>query len=147
MKTLTTTAVLAGFLAASAHLSAGALPDDMIIVRDSGDAPAELATKIRTYTEDHEDWLFLTEFPLKAGEVTILKVCYPPMGRDFFAAGLHVSAMLPCGNMAIYEEEGGTRLALLHPRFMTTLYPDPNVERAVATAEPAFQTLLDAILD
>jgi hypothetical protein len=147
MKKLTTTALLAGFLAASAQLSSGTLPDEMFIVRDSGDPPAELAEKIRAYTESHDDWLFLAQFPLKGGEVTILKICYPPMGADFFAAGMHISAMLPCGNMAIYEEDDSTRLSLLHPRFITTLHPDPNLERAVATIEPALHTLLEEILD
>lgn len=41
--------------------------------------------------------------------------------------------------------DGGTKLAMLHPKFMTVLYPDPNLERAVQTVTPLFETMLDEV--
>jgi len=55
--------------------------------------------------------------------------------------------MLPCGHIGLYEEEGATRLSMLHPKFMTTLQPHPSLERAVERAEPAFETLLESVLE
>lgn len=84
---------------------------------------------------------------MAGGAITALKVCYLPIGPDIVDAGLHVGAMLPCGHFGLYEEEGITRLSVLHPKFMTTLQPHPSLERAVEKAEPAFETLLENVLD
>ena len=39
----------------------------MFIIRDTTDSPAELATRVREYAEGRDDWLFLSEHPLKGG--------------------------------------------------------------------------------
>jgi len=56
-------------------------------------------------------------------------------------------AMRSCGHIGLYEEEGTTRLSMLHPKFMTTLQAHPSLERAVERAEPAFETLLENVLE
>jgi hypothetical protein len=147
MKHLRTSLLLAGFLTAFAYTPVATSDDGIFIVRDTTDSPAALAARIRDYAEGHDDWLFLSEYPLKGGEVTILKICYPPIGPDFFQADMKVSAMLPCGNIAIYEEGERTRMSLLHPRFMNELYPDPNLEKVAEKALPAFEAMLDAVFD
>ncbi|WP_006746428.1 DUF302 domain-containing protein [Thioalkalivibrio paradoxus] len=147
MKHLTTSMLVAGCLTAFTHVSVATADDGMFIIRDTTDSPAELAARIRQYAEGHDDWLFLSEHPLKGGEVTIMKICYPPIGPDFFQADMKASAMLPCGNLAIYEEGDITRMSLLHPRFMNELYPDPNLERAGDKALPAFEAMLDTVFD
>lgn len=73
--------------------------------------------------------------------------CYLPLGEHIFAAGMHVSAMMPCGHLAFYEENGQARLSMLNLEFMTTLNPDPNLERAVEIGAPAFAAMLEEVLD
>ncbi|QKT03361.1 DUF302 domain-containing protein [Ectothiorhodospiraceae bacterium 2226] len=119
--------------------------DELFIVHEVAGSPAELAARIQQYATAQEDWIFLAEFPLKGGELTAVKICYLPIGEDIFAAGLHVGAMMPCGHIAVYEEDGTTRMSMLHPRFMTVLHPDPNLARAVERAEPAFEAMLDEL--
>ena len=58
---------------------------------------------------------------------------------------MHVAAMMPCGHIAVYNE-GGTKLAMLHPKFMTALYPDPNLDRAVRTVTPLFEAMIDEVV-
>lgn len=146
MMTLRVTAV-------TATLAICALPalaqdsGDHFIVRDLSVGPKEAATAIRQYVEADEDWLFLAEFPLKGGEVQAMKICYLPIGGDVFEAGLHVAAMMPCGNLAFYEEDGQARLAMLDLDYLTALSPDPNVARAAETAAPAFEEMLATALD
>ena len=125
---------------------AAAEPDDHFIIRDCEQSREQLARSIREFVEADEDWIFLAEFGLAGGAITAVKVCYLPLGPDIVDAGLHVGAMLPCGHIGLYEEDGGTRLSMLHPKFMTTLQPHPSLERAVENAVPAFETLLDAVL-
>jgi len=122
-------------------------PDDHFVVRDSEQTREALAGAIREFVEANDDWVLLAEFGLAGGAITALKVCYLPLGPDILDAGLHVGAMLPCGHIGLYEQEGNTRLSMLHPKFMTTLQPHPSLERAVERAEPAFETLLESVLD
>ncbi|WP_018878458.1 DUF302 domain-containing protein [Thioalkalivibrio sp. ALE28] len=121
-------------------------PDDHFIIRDCEQSREDLARAIREYAENEEDWIFLAEFGLAGGDITALKVCYLPLGPDILDAGLHVGAMMPCGQIGLYEENGNTKLSMLHPKFMTTLQPHPSLERAAKNAEPAFEALLDHAL-
>lgn len=120
--------------------------DDHFIVLESGKTRPDLARSIREYAQTEEDWIFLAEFDLAGGDITALKICYLPIGPDILDAGLHVGAMLPCGHIALYEQEGRTHMSILHPKFMTTLQPHPSLQRAVEKAKPAFESLLEHVL-
>jgi thiosulfate/3-mercaptopyruvate sulfurtransferase len=116
-------------------------PDNFLIYQLNQPA-ATAAQLVREYTESQDDWLFLAEIGLLGGDVTALKICYPAIGSDIVAAGLHTMAMMPCGHLAFYEDDGVPTLSMLDLGFMTELYPDPNLERAVQTARPAFHRML-----
>lgn len=135
-------AALALVLAAGA--ARGAEPNDNFWVRSSPKSPDELVAALKSYAEARK-WLYLATFKIKGGAVTSVKICYPPIGKDIFAAGMHVAAMMPCGHIAVYNE-GGTKLAMLHPKFMTALYPDPNLDRAVRTVTPLFEAMIDEVV-
>ena len=66
-------------------------------------------------------------------------------GKDIFAAGMHVAAMMPCGHIAVYVENGTTKISMLHPKYMTVLYPNGNLDRAVQTVTPLFEVMLDEV--
>ncbi|WP_372611600.1 DUF302 domain-containing protein [Aquicoccus sp.] len=131
-------------LATAVALAAGtAAANEMFLTHALDMERAEAVAAVRDHVEAEEDWLFLAEFGLAGGAVTALKVCYLPLGPDIVEAGLHVMAMMPCGNMAFYEtEDGGTEMSLLDPRFMTELSDAPSLEAAVETGKPAFEALL-----
>jgi hypothetical protein len=115
-------------------------PNDLFWVRASQKSPEQVVAAIKGYAETRK-WLYLADFKIKGGQVTSVKVCYPPIGKDIFAAGMHVAAMMPCGHIAVYDD-GGTKLSMLHPKFMTALYPDENLERAVREVTPLFEAML-----
>jgi hypothetical protein len=138
--------VLTAALVVSGAPALGQGTGDYFIVRDLSTGPEEAVAAIRQYVEADEDWLYLADFPLKGGEVQAMKICYLPIGADVFAAGLHVGAMMPCGNLAFYEEDGQARLAMLDLDYLTALSPDPNVARAAETAAPAFEEMLATAL-
>ena len=117
------------------------------IVHSTEQSREALLEAIRDYTEASSDWFYLTDIPLRRGAFTLVKICYIPAAGDIFAAGRHVSALLPCGHLSLYEEDGRMHLSMLHPRFMTTLSPGPEMERAVEKATPAFEALLDTVLE
>lgn len=117
------------------------------VVKSTEQSREAVLEAIRDYTDASSDWVYLSEIPLRRGAFTLVKLCYIPAAGDIFAAGRHVSALLPCGHLSLYAEAGRTHLSMLHPRFMTTLSPGPEMERAVAKATPAFEALLEAVLD
>jgi hypothetical protein len=59
--------------------------------------------------------------------------------------GLQLSALLPCGNLGVYQKNGVTKISALHPRYMSVLYPDPALEQAGAVATPLLTAMLDTI--
>lgn len=116
----------------------------ILIVRTTERAPDAVATAIKSYAE-HKKWQFLGASKVKKGEVTLVKICIPAVGRVIWPAGLQLSALLPCGNIGIYRKGGKTEIAVLHPRYMHILYPDPATAKAAALAEPLLTGMLDAV--
>ena len=102
------------------------------------------AAAIRDYAAERQ-WLYLAEFKVKNGEVTLLKLCVPSVAKRIWAAGIHVGAMAPCGNLSVYREAGTTRIALLHPKFMDALNPDPNLKQVGDELLPLFTAMLDEV--
>ncbi len=145
MKILNTT-----FLAAVTVLLTGPAaaegPGDLFIIHELDQPPDAAAALVRFHTENEDDWLFLAEFGLAGGQVIALKICYPAIGPDIVAAGMHTMAMMPCGNLAFYEVDGQSMLSMLDMDFMTTLDPHPRLENAAATARPAFAAMLSDVL-
>ncbi|WP_019593527.1 DUF302 domain-containing protein [Thioalkalivibrio sp. ALM2T] len=137
--------LLLGWPLASAH--AEAPEHEHFIVKSTEQSREAVLEAIRDYTEASGDWFYLTDIPLRRGALILVKICYIPAAGDIFAAGPHVSALLPCGHLSLYEEDGRTQLSMLHPRFMSTLSPGPEMDRAVEKATPAFEALLDAVLE
>lgn len=115
-------------------------PNDMFWVRSTQKSPEQVVAAIKGYVEAKK-WLYLADFKLKGGQVTAVKICYPPIGKDIFAAGMHVAAIMPCGHIAVYDE-GGTKISMLHPNYMTALFPDKNLEKAAREVTPLFEAML-----
>lgn len=119
-------------------------PNANFMLRTSTKSPDAVVFDIKSYVLERK-WLYLAEFKLKNGEVTVVKLCVPSASKDIWAAGLHVSALLPCGHIGVYREGGATRLAMLDPRFMNRLNPDPNLEKAGNELLPQLTALLDTV--
>lgn len=138
--------IAAGALMLSALQVTAGQNGGMFIVHDLTQSPQEAAAAVRSHAQAREDWLFLADFTLAGGAVTAVKVCYLPLGKDIMAAGMHVMAMMPCGHLAFYEQDGQTKLSMLDLKFMSTLNPDPHLDRAAQIGRPAFAELLDEAL-
>lgn len=144
MKRYAPALALLALLSVGTETAAGE-PTDMFWVRYATKTPEQVVAAIKGHVEANK-WLYLADFKLKGGEVTAVKICYPPIGKDIFAAGMHVAAMMPCGHIAVYVEQGRTTISMLHPKFMTTLLPDKNLENAARTVTPLFAAMLDEVV-
>jgi hypothetical protein len=118
--------------------------DDIFIVRSTTKTPDAVVEAVKKYSEQKK-WQYLGANKVKQGQITLVKVCIPEVGRQIWPVGLKLSAMLPCGNLGVYQNDGTTEISLLHPRYMQVLYPHPAVEKAAAIAERLLAEMLDTV--
>jgi hypothetical protein len=119
-------------------------PHDMFMLRSTAKSPEAVVEAIQSYAQARK-WNYLGADKVKQGQVTLVKICIPEVGQQLWPVGLQISAMLPCGNLGVYQKDGRTEISLLHPRYMRLLYPDPAVEKASAIAEPLLVGMLDTV--
>lgn len=117
---------------------------DMVLVRPTAKSTDEVVDAIKSYVEGKK-WLYMGASKAKNGEVTMVKVCIPQIGQMLWPVGLHLSALLPCGNLGVYGNKGKTEISMLHPQYMQVLYPHPEVEKASAAATPLLMAMLEAV--
>jgi hypothetical protein len=119
-------------------------PSGYFMLRSTAKAPEAVVAEVKSYVLERK-WLYLAEFKVRSGQVTVVKLCVTGMGDQIWAAGMHVAAFMPCGHLGVYREGGVTRLSMLDPRFMNALNPDPNLQRVGDQLYPLFARLLDEV--
>lgn len=117
---------------------------EMVIIKPTAKTSDEVVEAVKAYSEAKK-WVYMGSNKAKQGEVTMVKVCIPQIGQMLWPVGLHLSALLPCGNLGVYERNGQTQISMLHPHYMQLLYPHPDVERASAASTPLLMDMLDAV--
>jgi hypothetical protein len=126
-------------------LAQGPMPGpDMVLTRATTKTPDQVVDAIKSYSEEKK-WLYMGASKAKQGEVTMVKVCIQQVGQLLWPVGLHLSALLPCGNFGVYQIKGQTEISMLHPRYMQVLYPHAEVEKAVNLATPLLTEMLTAV--
>jgi hypothetical protein len=118
--------------------------DSVFILRTTDKSPDDVVRAIRSHVEANE-WVYVSDSKVKQGQVTLVKICIPEVGRALWPAGLHLRAMLPCGNLGVYVGDAGTEVSMLHPSYLYRLYPDEATEAASAIAEPLLLDMLDKV--
>lgn len=126
-------------------VSLAAEPSNLFVIRTTDKSADAIADAIKTYAEARK-WQYLGASKVKNGEVTLVKVCIPDVGKQVWPQGLHLSALLPCGNLGIYKKGDKTEVSMLNARYMHILVPTPEMEKASATAEPLLEEMLNAAL-
>lgn len=117
---------------------------EMIQVRSTTKTVDQVVAAVKAHAEAKK-WLYMGESKAKQGEVTMVKVCIPEVGKLLWPVGLELSALLPCGNIGVYQKQGQTHISMLHPSYMQVIYPHPEVEKAVGVATPLLAEMLEAV--
>lgn len=142
LKTLSVS-TLAGLALAPA---ATAEVSEHFIIHELAQTPQEAARLIRDFIATSDDWSLNGEFEMMGGAAVGMKICFNAMRGYVAAAGLHNLAMMPCGNIAFYEEGGQSYLSMLDVGYLTTLSPHPELEEGVALARPAYAAMFTKVL-
>ena len=119
-------------------------PNEIFMIRTTSKTPDAVSAAIKVYSEQHK-WQYLGENQANKGQVRFVKICIPEVGQLLWPVGLQLSALLPCGNVGIYQKGTATEISVLHPRYMYMLYPHAATERASAVAQPLLTEMLDKI--
>ena len=133
-----------GLVVATAWAQVPTPGPEMVLIRPTAKTSDAVVEAIKAYSEAKK-WIYMGVNKAKQGEITMVKVCIPQIGQIMWSVGLHLSALLPCGNFGVYQLSGQTQISMLHPRYMQVLYPHPEVERAAATATPLLIDMLEAV--
>lgn len=118
---------------------------DMLVIRTTPKSPDDVADAVKAYSEKMK-WQYIEPTKVKQGQVTLIKTCIPAVGGKLWPVGLHIAAILPCGNLAAYVKDGKTEVSMLKAAYMSKLYPHPTVDEAVKVAEPLLAAMMDEIL-
>lgn len=131
-------------ISAPAAAQAPAPGPGMLLVRPTAKTAEQVVEAVKAHAEAKK-WLYMGATKAKQGEVTMVKVCLPQVGQVLWPLGLQVSALLPCGNVGVYQKGGQTEISMLHPAYMQVLYPHPETEKASAIATPLLIEMLDRV--
>lgn len=126
-------------------IARGADPKAMFVIRQTDKSPEAVVAAIEKYA-DKQDWFFLGADKIKFDEVTLVKVCIPEIGGLIWPQGMHLSALLPCGNIGIYRQDGKTEVSMLRGAYMHALVPTSAMKKASDATEPLLNAMLEAVL-
>jgi len=121
------------------------LPKNLFMINTTNKSMSDVVTAVKDFA-NVKKWVYLGDFKVKKGKVILIKFCVKAAGKKAWKAGLHVSALLPCGNMGVYQRDGKTEISLLNPNYMTTLYPNENLKQAVNLLLPLYKEMMITIV-
>ncbi len=146
MKTTLKILSVAALVGLASAPAATAEVSEHFIIHALDQKPQEAATLIRDFIAMNDDWSLNGEFEMMGGAAVGMKICFNAMRGHVVAAGLHNLAMMPCGNIAFYEENDQSYLSMLDVGYLTTLSPHPELEEGVALARPAYAAMFTEVL-
>ncbi|MDU8913538.1 hypothetical protein [Aestuariicoccus sp. MJ-SS9] len=146
MSTILKTLSAAALAVLTLTSAAKAEVSEHFIIHEVTQTPQEAATLIRDFIAMNDDWSLNGDFEMMGGAAVGMKICFNAMRGFVGAAGLHNLALMPCGNIAFYEEGGQSYLSMLDVGYITLLSPHPSLEEGVALARPAYVEMFTEVL-
>jgi hypothetical protein len=146
MNTILKTLSVAALASLASAPTASAEVSEYFIIHALDQTPQEAATLVRDFIAISDDWSLNGEFEMMGGAAIGMKICFNAMRGYVVAAGMHNLALMPCGNIAFYEEGDQSYLSMLDVGYLTTLSPHPELEEGVALARPAYASMFTQVL-
>ena len=116
--------------------------------------PYEQATKAVVAALKTEGFGVLTEIDVQATlkkklgadfrRYVIMGACNPPLAHRALSATLDVGLLLPC-NVIVYEDDGGSAVAILDPLAMLGVVDSPELEGVAQEARARLERVIDAL--
>jgi len=118
------------------------------------DLPYEQAVERVTAALKEEGFGVLTEIDVKATlkkkldadfrKYVILGACNPPLAHQALQTELEIGLLLPC-NVVVYEEDGGSVVAIVDPISMLGVVENPELNPVADEARTRLQRVMEAL--
>ena len=125
-----------------------------IALRTKLTIPYDQAIEQVTAALKTEGFVILTEIDVKATlkkkldvdfrRYVILGACNPPLAHRALSTALDIGLLLPC-NVIVYEDDGGTAVAILDPLAMLSVVDNPDLGTVATEARAKLQRVIDAL--
>lgn len=119
-------------------------PSGMFMVRTTTKSVDEVVKAIEAYA-DKQDWFYMGAEKLLRGKITLVKTCIPEVGPLVWAQDMKYTALLPCGNISLYVNQGKTEISVLSGQYMHTLVPTPEMKKAADALQPLLTDMINTI--
>ncbi|RMF26244.1 MAG: DUF302 domain-containing protein [Chloroflexi bacterium] len=116
--------------------------------------PYEQAVEEVTAALKKEGFGVLTEIDVKATlkqkldvdfrRYVILGACNPPLAYQALQTEFEIGLLLPC-NVIVYEEDGGSTVAVVDPVAMMSVVENPDLEPVALEARTRLQRVIEAL--
>ncbi len=116
--------------------------------------PYEQAVEEVTAALKKEGFGVLTEIDVKATlkqkldvdfrRYVILGACNPPLAYQALQTESEIGLLLPC-NVIVYEEDGGSTVAIVDPVAMMSVVENPDLEPVALEARTRLQRVIEAL--
>jgi len=116
--------------------------------------PYEQAVEEVTAALKKEGFGVLTEIDVKATlkqkldvdfrRYIILGACNPPLAYQALQTEFEIGLLLPC-NVIVYEEDGGSTVAIVDPVAMMSVVENPDLEPVALEARTRLQRVIEAL--
>lgn len=116
--------------------------------------PYEQAVEKVIVALKEEGFGVLTEIDVKATlkkklsadfrKYVILGACNPPLAHRALGTTLDVGLLLPC-NVVVYEQDGGSAVAILDPLSMLGVVENPELDPVTQKARTRLRRVIDAL--
>jgi uncharacterized protein (DUF302 family) len=75
-------------------------------------------------------------------ECLVFEICNPLQAQKVLEDNIAVSAALPC-RIAVYQEDGGTKIAAIRPTALLGLFPNPELAPVAREVEEAMSRIME----
>jgi len=79
-----------------------------------------------------------------AQECLVFEVCNPQQAGKVLASNIAISTALPC-RIAVYQEEGKTKIATIKPTALLGLFPSPELTPVAEEVERVIAQIIDEL--
>lgn len=123
-----------------------AIFDDYTAVSDKPVAEAAAAVAARaqakgfTLLHVHDFQALLAAAGIAIEPVTLVEICRPRFGSQLLRQDYQMSLLMPC-RVAIYRQDGRTRISALRPRLVADLFP--SLEALVAEEDALMRAIVE----
>lgn len=130
------------------------MPNELLIIKSTHQSLESVCQRLPEIAQKHQFGVLGTH-DLKqkmeskgvpfARECRIFEVCNPKQAQAILTRSIEISTALPC-RIAVYEEDGVTKLATIKPTALLNLFGTPEAAAIAESVEATMNQIMDDVI-